>query len=143
MSPWSSPVFPFFAGLVILWQAATALAAVQPSVPPHPFEFWGVLSPPFPSPPLASDSRGLPIPPLAGAKKSTNRTLGKKPSGTIESGSRMSRKRRFDRGLPRNTRGSLIEAGVIAPEAVDPGVTSGSVSTRAPGVSVRENALPE
>jgi hypothetical protein len=128
-------------GLVALSQGRVVWAASQTYV--GSMEFLSVLEPPSPPPPLANDSRDLLRPPLAGAKKSTKRTLSRKPSGTIESSSRMSRKRRFNRGLPRSTRGSLIDAGVIAPEAVNPGVASGSVPTIAPEISVREFTLPE
>ncbi len=91
---------------------------------------------------LSNPVKFAPIP-LAGAKKPTSAPASRIPSGTIGRGERVIRRKFVDRGLPRTTRGSLVEAGLLQPETVVPGGNRGSVPTRKPDVSDRESTLPE
>jgi hypothetical protein len=80
---------------------------------------------------------------LAGAKNPTSSGSDGQSSGTIQESLRISRKVRSSRGLPRETRSSLVEAGLLEAESSSEARNRRGMPTHVPDVSGRESNISE
>ncbi len=98
----------------------------------------------FPAGPLSSRFLRLQsVESLAGAKNPTNTGNAERSSGTIQGSLRVPRKTHSSRGLPRETRSTLIEAGLAKSGSDADAESDKGVSAHVPDTSTRESNIPE